>query len=353
MSEDIAKTRVKFDAHPPIASESLVPLYFDINESAQAVYTLLAKNEELTESRIDRAAQAVLTDQWLKNSNVYNWLSNYIFEKKYPAVSKDFLNERRTVLIQHIVSRYADWMQKELAKLDKASHAKRLRHYRPELIQYISKDNKRLINIDKHALLVPITDLLEKWPGRIVFHDTYMRVYEWAAKDVLNTPQKNPDYYDELRQRWINKENLPTNEEIQSDEILYEHLIFLRTITHGNRLIEEGWLGLAMEVSTNVLSLHHFSNNPYSLDQLERIFGLVICKNPGIKDIPIPTGDGPTAITEGLNAAANNTWACNKYGELFYQTAPLPDGLVVKLTLTENTRRLNRRFRELAKQGTQ
>lgn len=339
MSEDVAKTRMRFDAHPPIVSERLIPLHFDTNEGSQTVYALLKNNEELTEDRIETAAQAVFTSLWLQKSNFYNLLTDYIFEEEYPAVSKSFLNELRIILIQHIVSRYADWMQKELDKLDRTQHAKRLRHYRAGLIQYNLRTNERLINIDKNALLILITDLLKEWPGDSIFHNTYLRVYEWAAREVLNTPEKDSEYYGELRKHLADNEKLPTDEEIQSEERLYEHLIFLRTQIHGNQLIQEGGVELAVEPTINMLSLHHIENNPFSLDQLERIFGLVINNNSGLKDIPIPTGDGLTAITEGLNAAANNTWICNEYGEWCYQTNPLPDGLVVKLILNEDIRK--------------
>ena len=333
MSKDVAKTQVIFDGQPQAVEGELIGLQFDTDKGSRTIYTLLENGEELTEERIDRAAQAALTDIWLNNSCVYDRLSNFIFEQKYPHTSKKLLDTLRIGLTQHIVSRYAKCMQKELCKLDKVQYTKRLRHYQPDLVQYIPEKNERLININRCARVNLVDCLLKEWSAERIFHEAYMRLYEWAAKDVLNTPEQDSEYYEALRECWSDRENLPTDEEIQVNNKVHEALIYFRTLFNGEQLIRTGMLGYAVEAAFNMLSLYYTDNNLLSLDQLERQFGLVIGHLQGPNDIPIPTGDGPAAITEGLNAAANNAWIHNESGEVFYETNPLSDGLVVKLAL--------------------
>lgn len=349
MSKDVAKARVRFDTQPKTVGEGLIPVCFDTNEGPQTVYTLLENGEELTEDRINRASQTTSTYLWLINSNMYDWLSKFIYEKQYPHAPQLLLNSLCINLAHLIASRYAEQMQEELSKLENAEQLKRIRHYQLNLIQYNLEKNERIINIDGQAFSTLVHKLVRDYSDKEIFHDMCMRLYLWASKDVLSTPEKNSEYYDELR-HYLNNDPSPTDEDIESDNHLYEKLLYIRILFQGGQLNQEGVLKLAEESAMNILSLHHAKNNLFSLRQLEKEFGLVIGHNPGPNDIPIPTGDGPTAITEGLNAAANKSWICNEYGELFYQTAPLSDGLVVKLTLSQNIKKPQTVMKRLKRQ---
>lgn len=316
-----------------------VALEVDVDGDAQTIYAPLGLGEELSDDDIYAALHTLESAQLIAAAPGFDNIKAFTVDQ----FAQQGLTESIAVLLAfdtwcRLLSRY----DRELNQLSDEAQSLRFRRYRPELIRF-EPDRGYCVEIDAEALADWTDKIGAKFGSnhplmtKLVEGITHL-IFTWVLDDILNSPEKNRDYYDGFR-GWLRELGwaVPTDEQFVPGTYEYEALLHFR-LRHQIQDYDEALLAEAMMGAVSLWASALSETPKLTLDKLERVLGLVVGPEPGPNDVIIPTGDGPAAVTEGLNAAADKTWTADTDGILGYQTKPLPDGLSVRLTVSEDGR---------------